>query len=127
MGTLEKLPNLRRLGLHLESFLGQEMICHSMGFPQLKHLWLEDLGDLKQWKVDEGAIPKLSSLRIEYCEKLEMIPDGLRYVTTLKEVSLAGMPEEFNNRVRIVNGKQGQDYHKISHVPSINIRSEWSS
>ncbi|XP_027099667.2 probable disease resistance RPP8-like protein 2 [Coffea arabica] len=127
MGTLEKLPNLRRLEFHLESFLGQEMICHSMGFPQLKHLWLEDLGDLKQWKVDEGAIPKLSSLRIEYCEKLEMIPEGLRYVTTLKEVSLAGMPEEFNNRVRIVNGKQGQDYHKISHVPSINIRSEWSS
>ncbi|XP_027152105.1 probable disease resistance protein RF45 [Coffea eugenioides] len=66
MGTLEKLPNLRILELGPNSFLGQEIICHSIGFPQLKHLVLHFLGNLKQWKVDEGAMPKLSGLRIEY-------------------------------------------------------------
>nr|XP_027099011.1 putative disease resistance protein At1g50180 [Coffea arabica] len=38
IGILEKLPNLRILELGSYSFLGREMICHSMGFPQLKIL-----------------------------------------------------------------------------------------
>ncbi|CDP11046.1 unnamed protein product [Coffea canephora] len=123
MATLEKLPNLRTLELGPKSFLGQEMICHSAGFPQLKHLVLDSLGNLKQWKVEEGAMPKLSGLRIECCTKLAMIPDGLRCLTTLEEVTLVDMPEEFNNRVRIENGQQGEDYDKISHVPKLEIRS----
>lgn len=121
MGMLEKLPKLRILELGPDSFLGQEMICHSMGFPQLKHLCLCVLPNLQQWKVDEGAMPKLSSLQIKHCEKLEIIPDGLRFLTTLKEVSLWIMPEEFNSRVRRENGQQGEDYDKISHVPSVKI------
>ncbi|XP_027151259.1 probable disease resistance protein RF45 [Coffea eugenioides] len=121
MATLEKLPKLRILELGPKSFLGQEMRCHSMGFPQLKDLMLFGLGNLMQWKVDEGAMHKLSGLWIEDCTTLEMIPDGLRCLTTLEEVSLAGMPEEFNNRVRIENGQQGEDCDKISHVPSVKI------
>ncbi|XP_027150804.1 putative disease resistance protein At1g59780 [Coffea eugenioides] len=98
------------------------MICHSMGFPKLKCLELHGLGNLKQWKVEEGAMPELSSLRIRECKVLEMIPDGLRCLTTLEEVSLVEMPELFNNRVRIESGcQQGEDYDKISHVPSVKI------
>ncbi|XP_071927451.1 probable disease resistance RPP8-like protein 2 [Coffea arabica] len=121
MGTLEKLPNLRKLELGPYSFLGQEMICHSMGFSKLKRLALHGLGNWKEWKVDEGAMPKLSSLWIADCQKLKMIPDGLRYVTTLKEVSLFRMPAEFSNRVTRENGQHGEDFDKISHVRSVNI------
>nr|XP_027099669.1 probable disease resistance protein At1g58602 [Coffea arabica] len=124
MVTLEKLPNLRILELGPSSFLGQEMSCHSMGFPQLKDLWLWRLCNLQQWTVEGGAIPKLSSLRIVDCQKLEKIPDGLSCLTILEEVSLVDMPEEFNNRVRIENGHQGEDYGKISHVPSVKIHRQ---
>nr|XP_027099015.1 probable disease resistance protein At1g58602 [Coffea arabica] len=123
MGTLEKLPNLRILEVGSFSFLGQKMTCHSGGFPELKHLRLDYLIYLKRWVVKEGAMPKLSSLWIGECEELEMIPDGLRYVTTLKEVSLVDMPEEFNNRIRGVNGQQGEDYDKIRKVASVKILS----
>ncbi|XP_027095738.2 putative disease resistance protein At1g50180 isoform X1 [Coffea arabica] len=123
IGTLEKLPNLRILELGSYSFLGREMICRSMGFPQLKHLGLRGLYNLLQWTVEDGAMPKLSSLWIGECEELEMIPDGLRYVTTLNEVSLVQMPEEFNNRVTREKGQQGEDYEKICHVPLVNISS----
>ncbi|XP_027097576.2 putative disease resistance protein At1g50180 [Coffea arabica] len=122
MGTLEKLPGLRILMLGRNSFLGQEMICRSMGFPQLKHLELNGLGNLKLWKLDDGAMPKLLTLGIDECEQLEMIPDGLRCLTILKDVSLARMPEKFNNRIRMENGQQGVDYDKISNVPSVKIR-----
>nr|XP_027099831.1 probable disease resistance protein RF45 isoform X2 [Coffea arabica] len=123
MATLEKLPKLRTLELGPRSFMGHEMMCHSMGFLQLKHLRLHGLPNLLQWKVDEGAMPKLSTLDIEACKELEMIPDGLRCLTTLEKVSLVGMPEEFNKRVRIENGQQREDYDKISHVPSVTIHS----
>ncbi|CDP11055.1 unnamed protein product [Coffea canephora] len=122
MGTLEEFPKLRILKLGSYSFMGREMICHSRGFLQLKHLELDGLDNLKQWKVEEGAMPKLSSLSIGFCKQLEMIPDGLRYVTTLEEVSLVRMPEEFNKRVASENGQQGEDHDKISHVASVNIR-----
>ncbi|XP_027152061.1 probable disease resistance protein RF9 [Coffea eugenioides] len=121
METLEKLPNLRLLVLGPNSFLGQEIICHSMGFSRLKHLELCELGNLKQWKLEEGAMPNLSTLQIRFCEKLEMISDGLRFLTTLNKVSLVDMPEEFNNRIRIKNDQQGEDYDKISHVPLVKI------
>ncbi|XP_027152074.1 probable disease resistance protein RF9 [Coffea eugenioides] len=66
IGTLERLLNLRMMELGMDSFRGLEMICHSMGFPQLKHLGFHGLGNVKQWKVDEGVMPKVSSLRIWY-------------------------------------------------------------
>lgn len=82
MATLEKLPNLRILNI-LDSFEGKEMICHAMGFPQLKVLTLSCLPNLKYWQVDEGAMPKLSYLQISRCEKLKMIPDGIRCVPSI--------------------------------------------
>ncbi|KAL3507505.1 hypothetical protein ACH5RR_032887 [Cinchona calisaya] len=121
MGTLEKLPNLRKLRFWDGSFVGKEMICHAMGFPKLKLLMLDSLPNLEKWKVDEGAMPKLSKLEIENCRRLEKIPDGLRSVTTLKELRIIHMPQEFENRVQIVNGEEGPDFDKVRHVPSVVI------
>ena len=78
------------------------MTCHAMGFPRLKVLELNSLRNLEKWKVDEGAMPKLSSLQIRRCEKLESL-------TTLKELKLLTMPREFINRVEVVNGEQVPD------------------
>ncbi|XP_027152076.1 probable disease resistance protein RF45 [Coffea eugenioides] len=120
IGTLERLLNLRMLELGMDSFRGQEMICHSMGFPQLKHLGLHGLGNVKQWKVEEGAMPKLSSLRIRYCKKIGNDSTSVEIFNLV--VTLVQMPKEFNNRVRVEDVQQGEDYDKISHVPSVNIR-----
>ncbi|KAA8532842.1 hypothetical protein F0562_033041 [Nyssa sinensis] len=88
MVTLGKVPNLRRLELESDSFAGEEMVCSTMSFPQLRSLVLRCLENLEEWRVDEGAMPNLSSLRIQYCEKLKMVPDGLRFVTSLQEFKI---------------------------------------
>lgn len=119
MRTLEKLPNLRRLYLQELSFEGKEMICHAMGFPRLEVLELMCLYNLERWKVQEGAMPKLSSLVISCCQKLEMIPNGFRSITTLQRLCLRGMPEEFLDRIQTVSGEPGPDHDKICHVPSV--------
>ncbi|KAI7981571.1 putative disease resistance protein [Camellia lanceoleosa] len=120
METLGKLPNLRILGLD-NAFVGKEMVCSAHGFPHLKCLMLWDL-EIEEWRVDDGAMPKLSSLEIGCCTKLKMLPNGLRFILTLQELHIRDMPEAFNDRLRVVNGQEGEDFRKISDIPSIDIR-----
>ena len=65
--------------------------------------------------MEEGAIPALRHLQIEKCRKLKMLPDGLKLITTLKELKIESMPKAFKDK--IVEG--GEDFYKVQHVPSI--------
>ncbi|KAL0414065.1 UNVERIFIED_CONTAM: putative disease resistance RPP8-like protein 2 [Sesamum radiatum] len=121
MEILEKLPMLRFLCLSFNSYVGREMVCGATGFPQLRKLIMEELPNLVEWKVEKGAMPNLSTLKISGNNKLEMIPDGLKFITTLKQLYTDGMSEEFMKRLRVVDGEKGEDYHKIKHIPFIHI------
>ncbi|MFQ6621251.1 hypothetical protein Gotur_002432, partial [Gossypium turneri] len=90
MPTLEKLPNLRVLELFDYAFIGKEM-------------------------VEEGAMPALRYLEIYGCKKLKMIPDGLRFITTLQELKIRGMPKEFKDKMV----QEREDFYKVQHIPSI--------
>ncbi|PIN23859.1 Apoptotic ATPase [Handroanthus impetiginosus] len=119
--VLGKFPMLKSLWLGTFAFIGTEMNCHANAFPQLKYLSLDGLPNLKKWKVEKGAMPNLSFLEIRWCTKLEMIPDGLRFINTLQELRSAYMPKKFSDRLLVVNGEAGQDYHKVRHIPSITL------
>ncbi|KAE8674467.1 CC-NBS-LRR class disease resistance protein [Hibiscus syriacus] len=114
MPTLEKLPNLRFLKFVRKPFIGKQMCCSAKGFPKLESLSLCGLKKLEQWKVDKGAMPCLQRLEIEYCKILEMLPDELRFITTLQELEIRSMPKEFHDKV--VQG--GQDSDKVQNFPS---------
>ncbi|KAJ4977389.1 hypothetical protein NE237_002495 [Protea cynaroides] len=118
METFEKLPNLKILELGWDSFEGKELICSVGGFSKLRNLSLHKLSNLEDLKVEEGAFPCLKFLIISECNHLKMLPDGLRQVTTLQELNLFNMPEEFNVRVQ---ENTGEDWEKIKHIPSVTI------
>ncbi|GMP77486.1 hypothetical protein CsSME_00033752 [Camellia sinensis var. sinensis] len=104
MATLEKLPNLRILDLD-NALVGKEMVCSAHGFPHLKTLSLSDL-EIEEWRVDDGAMPKLSSISITSCKKLKMLPNGLRFIPTLQGLEIRYMPKAFNDRLRVVDGQE---------------------
>lgn len=118
MTTLEKLPNLRLLELQLDSFLGEQMVCSSKGFPQLRSLVVSDLPNLEVWKVEKGAMPSLGKLEISNCTKLEMVPDGIRFVATLQDLEIRSMFAAF--RIKLEKG--GEDHYKVQHVPYVVFR-----
>ncbi|OMO65742.1 putative Disease resistance protein RPP13 [Corchorus capsularis] len=89
MATLEKLPNLRVLILR-SAFTGNKMVCSAQGFPKLDSLIIEWLEELEEWKVEEGAMLPLRHLEISYCQNLEMLPEGLRFIATLQELKIKG-------------------------------------
>ena len=88
MPTLEKVPNLKILRLLCDSFVVKHMVCSKGGFPQLRSLLLSFL-NLEEWRVEEGAMPSLRDLTIDFCWSLQTIPDGL---TTRPELEIIGMP-----------------------------------
>ncbi|TYI58267.1 hypothetical protein E1A91_D11G343700v1 [Gossypium mustelinum] len=114
MPTLEKLPNLRILELE-ENFKGKEMFCSVQGFPRLESLNIGELCNFEEWEVDEGAMPSLQRLGITRCPRLKMLPEGLRFITTLKELKIVSMPKVFKDRLE----EGGEDFYKVKHVPSI--------
>ncbi|KAL0456938.1 UNVERIFIED_CONTAM: putative disease resistance protein [Sesamum latifolium] len=118
MRTLEKLPKLRVLVLD-DAFVGKETVCSSSSFLELKILELLNLHALEKWTVEDGAMPKLSTLVLANCGRLEMLPEGLQFVRGLQELDVSRMSKDFQKRVRSVDPETGRDTHKVQHVPSI--------
>ncbi|XP_047957989.1 putative disease resistance protein At1g59780 [Salvia hispanica] len=117
MGILGKLPCLICLRLYWESFVGEEMTCPANSFLCLERLKLKSLPKLREWRVEAGAMPFLSKLTIGDCSCLEMLPEGLSGISTLQTLVIKQMPK-LRERV----SPSGQDFHKVSHVPSIRIK-----
>ncbi|KAK9041481.1 hypothetical protein V6N11_016581 [Hibiscus sabdariffa] len=115
MPTLEKLPNLRILELYDKASRANKMCFSAQGFPKLESLCLSRFFNLEELNVDEGAMPCLRRLEIYECQKLKMVPDGLRFITTLQELEIGRMKKTFKDRVE----EGGEDFYKVQHVPSI--------
>ncbi|KAK2971679.1 hypothetical protein RJ640_007717 [Escallonia rubra] len=91
------------------------------GLYMYKFLILTSLNNLAEWNVDEGAMMSLLHLVIEDCKKLKRIPEGLRFISSFKELEIIRMPEAFRNRLR----RGGEDFRKVQHVPSISTSAEF--
>lgn len=121
MSTLEKLPNLHILILRKNAFVGNDIFCSSQGFPSLTTLELQGLTDLENWRIEEGAMPNLYCLKIDECISLRMVPEGIRFIASLRELVIVNMPDAFKSRVQKVQEEGGEDTHKVGHIPSITI------
>ncbi|XP_050260044.1 probable disease resistance protein RXW24L [Quercus robur] len=116
MPILGKLRKLKILRLLLNSFEGNRMTCNKNGFPHLRSLVLSDLTYLSEWVVEEEAMKILCHLEIA-CQALRMIPDGLRFVTTLQELDISTMPESFKHRY----SREGTEFDKVARVRSCKL------
>ncbi|GMN67566.1 hypothetical protein TIFTF001_036625 [Ficus carica] len=119
IAVLEKLPNLRILQW-FGDYRNDEykLVFSDGGFPKLEILRLGYFHNFVEWEVEEGAMPNLKRLDIEDIDQLRMIPEGLKHVTTLRELNVIYMPKEFAERLR---ASEGEDFYKVSHIPSVSI------
>ncbi|KAL0288778.1 UNVERIFIED_CONTAM: hypothetical protein Scaly_2721200 [Sesamum calycinum] len=96
---LGTLPNLRSLVLCNNAFVATKMVCSALDFPLLTSFKLATLQSLEELEVETGAMPCLTTMTIERCDKLEDLPSGLTKIKTLKRLMIGSMPEGFKSNV----------------------------
>ncbi|KAI3946373.1 hypothetical protein MKW92_048300 [Papaver armeniacum] len=116
METLQYLPNLTFLDM-MKTYVGEEMICSTNGFPQLQVLRITLLDRLKKFTVEQGGMPCLKELYLNYLKELCMLPEGLRFITTLKKLDISSMKTIRDRVVRDV----GEDWCKVQHIPTLIV------
>ncbi|KAL5707891.1 hypothetical protein ACHQM5_018743 [Ranunculus cassubicifolius] len=122
MPTLEKLQHLEYLSFE-GNFVHKRIVCSRSGFPQLQHLRLEYLEELEEWIVEKGAMPCLIALVIDSCRRLKKIPEGVKFLTKLKQLDVIEMPKTFRERVK----EGAEDWQSVQHISSITITNTVSS
>ncbi|PPD72847.1 hypothetical protein GOBAR_DD30249 [Gossypium barbadense] len=121
MEVLENLPCLTILNLSSFAYEGRKLICSANGFRQLESFDLNKATNLEEWEIQEGAMPRLRNLSLSFNFKLERLPEGLRYITTLQKLILRAMPSSLTRRIEVIGEKEGEDFYKVRHIPSIQI------
>ncbi|KAB2010931.1 hypothetical protein ES319_D10G279300v1 [Gossypium barbadense] len=117
MAVLEKLCHLRILFLK-GAYIGSKMVCSANGFPKLDYLLIM-LIMLEEWEIEEGAMPCLRELTLANVESLRMLPEGLRYMTTLQKLNLIGISSSLKERIKVIDGREGEEFYKVRHIPFI--------
>ncbi|GMN32858.1 hypothetical protein TIFTF001_041798 [Ficus carica] len=120
MAVLERLPNLRFLGLH-NAYTGTELICSAEGFQRLETLQLFSLEKVTNWELKDFSMPNLKRLHIKHMHELTMIPEGMKNISSLRELKIIDMRRSFEDRIRVKDGIEGVDFYKVSHVSSISF------
>ena len=97
-----------------------------ISFPKLKELHFFSLRNWKRWEDKGGCnlkiMPRLSSLHIESCYKLDALPSFL-HSTPMQSLTII----ECDILQRRCQKGFGEDWEKISHVPKIEIFKRYHS
>ncbi|PPD72103.1 hypothetical protein GOBAR_DD30997 [Gossypium barbadense] len=131
MSRVEKV-SVEFLGVEREEILAPSSSLESpslsvIAFPSLKHLEFEffDLEEWEDWmpltsrEEHISIMPRLCSLTINSCPKLKALPCYVLHNTSLKQLNISQSPT-LSERCR---KETGEDWLKISHIPSIMIDS----
>lgn len=111
---LAELPSLAELTMMYDSYDGDRLAFVETGFPSLQKLKL-GLPELEEWTVAPGSMPGLGTLTLCRCARMQMLPEALAGMRELEEVVLYSMPDIVSR----IKEDEGQDYHKVKHVPVI--------
>ncbi|XP_034709721.1 disease susceptibility protein LOV1-like [Vitis riparia] len=123
MPILGRLPNLRILILVYDSYLGKGMNCPHGGFLRLEFLQMQLLENLEDLSVEEGAMPNLKTLKIEYCDKMRKFPHGLLQLKKLQRLNLYLVSQKLVSEVLETQGEDWNRIHRIitSQVPRCSL------
>ncbi|XP_058112876.1 disease resistance protein RPM1-like isoform X2 [Magnolia sinica] len=118
LSSLQALPNLVRLSLW-KAYEGQQLCFQDGWLPKLKRLRLEYLTQLNRVVIEKGALPSIQFLTLSTCGELKTLPEGIEYLTGLQQLTLNQMPMEFTERLKLKDGSD-EYYGKVKHIPLID-------
>ncbi|XP_037423680.1 putative disease resistance RPP13-like protein 3 [Triticum dicoccoides] len=117
MEMLGPLPNLMRLRLGDDSYIGEKLAFKTGAFPNLKKLEIDYVKELREIKFEDGTSPQLVMIDISWC-KLASGIIGVNQLPKLKDIALGS-----NGRVAKLAMLQSEvDAHPNS--PVLRLKEE---
>ncbi|XP_072957997.1 putative disease resistance protein RGA3 [Typha angustifolia] len=107
------LPSFTSLGMDLETQEETPFLC----FPTLQRLEIRECNRLTTLPKWLGCLTSLKCLQLEDCKNLAALPEGLQRVTSLHQLHIERCPL----LVSRCEEEEGEDWHKIAHVPRLII------
>ncbi|XP_010942385.2 disease resistance protein RPM1-like [Elaeis guineensis] len=115
--SLSLLPRLVYLVL-FEAYDEKKLDFDAGWFPELRLLRLQDMGDLRNIEIKQGALVNLHELFLVRCRELKMVPSGIENLRHLQKLVLDDMPNELV--VKLHEGRETEeDRLKVQHSPII--------
>ncbi|CAN6362506.1 unnamed protein product [Urochloa humidicola] len=117
------LRNLCFLDLS-KAYDGKKLDFCALSFPRVRQLRVCDAPQLKQVKIEEGALENLVELVFSDCPELNSLPDGIEYLTTLEELRLLDTADELIEMLRkeCRANQFSEELMKISHIRKVFVR-----
>ncbi|XP_072969380.1 disease resistance protein RPM1-like isoform X2 [Typha angustifolia] len=112
IAALSIMSNLVTLNLCMV-YDGQGLAFLTGWFPKLKYLCLADMLQLAWINVEDGAMKSLQTLELTGLQNLKMVPEGVKYLKSIKDMYLRDMPTAFIERL------EGTDREIVVHIPNI--------
>ena len=94
--SLGELTGLRDLYLFWNAYCGGEMTCPPDSFPELRNLYMIYLPQSEKWNLGDRAMPRLNTLLIMGCWKLE-VPQALKSKSLTSSEFLSPMMVDFSS------------------------------
>ncbi|KAF3455914.1 hypothetical protein FNV43_RR00557 [Rhamnella rubrinervis] len=110
---LKSQHNLVELHIEDNAYDGAKLQFEDGVFPRLKTLRLRNLSGLNSIIIEEGALPNLQQLYFGPSPHMKEVPFGIGHLTTLKDLCVFEMPDEFLDGIR----PEGQHRHVVQHIP----------
>ncbi|TMX00863.1 hypothetical protein EJD97_025803 [Solanum chilense] len=84
----------------------------------LKRLQIESCDSLERFsELGLEGLTSLTQLFVKYCKILKRLPEGLQHLTGLTDLGVTGCPEVEKRCDKEI----GEDWHKIAHIPNLDI------
>ncbi|MCH91220.1 disease resistance protein [Trifolium medium] len=121
MKLLKSRPNLLSISLMENAYVGETLHFQNEWFKNLKELYLDDLDNLKDILIDQGALPSLKKFNIHSVSVLQLktIPTGIRHLKKLEDLSISVVGDKFMRNL-LLNG--GKDHWIFKQVPFVEIK-----
>ncbi|XP_047313431.1 disease resistance protein RPM1-like isoform X2 [Impatiens glandulifera] len=116
LSSLHVLSNLVFLELKHAAYDGTILHFKRGWFPRLIKMCLEDLERLDCVKIEETAISNIKEMCLVHCPELKLLPQGIENLTSLRQLHVEHMSEEFIER--LLNDPH-ESHPKVQHITTI--------
>lgn len=113
---LSKLSNLTALYLQ-RVYNGKQLSFRAGWFPNLKMIVIQDLLQVDQIQIENGALLSLELLALDGLKQLRDVPNGVEFLSSIREAHFSGLHPDFQGNLEI-----SLQMGKLNNIPKINCK-----